>query len=159
MEKNNQPLILGAIAIGAVLIIALALVFIRNDKEAEILTESTVSESEGNGTEENGNGDDSEEVIFLSSTTFGDINITNVYVAVKDSLDDSDLNAIWREVEESHKKEGYSGVSLTVYEFRKDANPGNFSGVGDYAQDRPVQQFFSDNWNTDWNDTLEASKN
>lgn len=54
MEKNNQPLILGIVVIGAVLIIALALIFTRSDETAtEPASENNVSE---NG--ENGNGGD-----------------------------------------------------------------------------------------------------
>ena len=55
MEKNNQPLILGIVVIGAVLIIALALIFTRSDETATETTgetntaESTVSENEENG--------------------------------------------------------------------------------------------------------------
>ena len=59
MEKNNQPLILGIVVIGAVLIISLALIFTRSDSETEVPTESTVSENAENETDENGesNGD------------------------------------------------------------------------------------------------------
>ncbi len=47
IEKNNQPLILGAIAIGAVLIIALALIFIHNnDSQPRETAENTVAENE-----------------------------------------------------------------------------------------------------------------
>ena len=60
MEKNNQPLILGTIVIGAVLIIALALIFTRSsdDTVTETTSENNASENEekkdmeGNG--ENG---------------------------------------------------------------------------------------------------------
>ena len=45
MEKNNQPLILGIVVIGAVLIIALALIFTRSDETA------TETASETNATE------------------------------------------------------------------------------------------------------------
>ena len=57
MEKNNQPLILGIVVIGAVLIISLALIFTRSDSETEVPAESTVSENEDNGAEENGESD------------------------------------------------------------------------------------------------------
>lgn len=65
MEKNNQPLIITAIIGGIVLIIALALIFTRNnDSEPETnnQTDTTETESENNGSEngvneggENGN--------------------------------------------------------------------------------------------------------
>ena len=48
MDKNNQPLILGIVVIGAVLIIALALIFTRSDSETEAPTENVVSENEEN---------------------------------------------------------------------------------------------------------------
>ena len=58
MEKNNQPIIITSIIVGAALIVALALVFTRTDSETEAPAESAVSENaenenmEGNG--ENG---------------------------------------------------------------------------------------------------------
>ena len=54
MEKNNQPLIIGALVVGAVLIIALALIFTRGDSETEAPAEDTVSENGENATNENG---------------------------------------------------------------------------------------------------------
>ena len=57
MEKNNQPLILGIVVIGAVLIIALALIFTRNsdDTATETASENNTSENQENvGTGENG---------------------------------------------------------------------------------------------------------
>ena len=51
--KNNQPLILGAIAIGAVLIIALALIFTRNSDETTPTTNNT-SETQATGNTEEG---------------------------------------------------------------------------------------------------------
>ena len=55
MKKNNQPLIIGGIVvIGAVLIIALALIFTRGDSETEAPAEDTVSENGENATNENG---------------------------------------------------------------------------------------------------------
>ena len=56
MEKNDQPLILGAIAINAVLIIALALIFIRSsdDTATETASENNTYENQENeNTEEN----------------------------------------------------------------------------------------------------------
>ena len=59
MEKNNQPLIIAAMVIGAALIISLAFIFTRGDSETELLAENTVSENEENETEEeNGNDGD-----------------------------------------------------------------------------------------------------
>ncbi len=55
MEKNNQPLILGIVVVGAVLIIALALIFTRNGDQPEEATESNVAQNdESNGETENG---------------------------------------------------------------------------------------------------------
>ena len=54
MEKNNQPLIIGALVVGAVLIIALALIFTRDDSGTEAPAENTASENEENATNENG---------------------------------------------------------------------------------------------------------
>ncbi len=57
MEKNNQPLILGIVVIGAVLIIALALIFTRSsdDTATETADENNISENQENeNTEENG---------------------------------------------------------------------------------------------------------
>ncbi len=60
MEKNNQPLILGAMVIGAILIIALALIFTRGGDETstETVSENNTSESQENrgGEENNGGG-------------------------------------------------------------------------------------------------------
>ena len=55
LEKNNQPLILGIVVIGAVLIIALALIFTRNGDES--VTE-TVDENNTSENQENGNGEE-----------------------------------------------------------------------------------------------------
>ena len=57
MEKNNQPLILGIVVIGAVLIIALALIFTRSDSGTEAPAENTTSENGKNATNENGESD------------------------------------------------------------------------------------------------------
>ena len=56
MEKNNQPLILGIVVIGAVLIIALALIFTRSDETATETagTNDTSENQENASTEENG---------------------------------------------------------------------------------------------------------
>ena len=64
MEKNNQPLIFGIVAIGAVLIIALALIFTRNSDETTteaILTDDTSENQENTSTEENGEDDQQSE--------------------------------------------------------------------------------------------------
>ncbi len=58
MEKNNQPLIIAAMVIGATLIISLALIFTRSDNETEVPAESTVSENEAG---EDENEDDSQQ--------------------------------------------------------------------------------------------------
>ena len=48
MEKNNQPLILGIVVIGAVLIIALALIFTRSDDDTTTsTTDEDTAENEG----------------------------------------------------------------------------------------------------------------
>ena len=62
MEKNNQPLILGTIAVGAVLIIALALIFTRSGDDAvlEITNENNTAENEENNNEGD-NGEDSQQ--------------------------------------------------------------------------------------------------
>ncbi len=55
VEKNNQPLILGIVVIGAVLIISLTVIFTRNDSQPQEATENNVASNEENGTEvENG---------------------------------------------------------------------------------------------------------
>ncbi len=56
MEKNNQSLILGIVVIGAVLIIALALIFTRSDETATETagTNDTSENQENASTEENG---------------------------------------------------------------------------------------------------------
>ena len=57
MEKNSQPLIIAAMLIGAVLIIALALIFTRNgdDMTTETVDENDVAQNdESNGETENG---------------------------------------------------------------------------------------------------------
>ena len=54
MKKNNQPLILGIVVIGAVLIIVLALIFTRGDSDTEAPAENTTSENGENATNENG---------------------------------------------------------------------------------------------------------
>ena len=61
MEKNNQPLILGIVVIGAVLIIALALIFTRSDSETEAPAEGTISENEENEAGEDENGEDGQQ--------------------------------------------------------------------------------------------------
>ena len=58
MEKNNQPLILGAIAIGAVLIIALALIFTRGSDETT--TETTVTDDTSENREDTNTGENDE---------------------------------------------------------------------------------------------------
>ena len=52
MEKNNQPLILGIVFIGAVLIIALALIFTRSDCGTEAPAENTAFENGESGDEQ-----------------------------------------------------------------------------------------------------------
>ena len=56
MEKNNRPLIIGAMVVGVALIIALAFMFIRDDSATEApAEENAVSENEASETGENGN--------------------------------------------------------------------------------------------------------
>ena len=55
MEENNRPLILGIVAIGAVLIISLTVIFTRNDSQPQEATENNLAGNEENGAEvENG---------------------------------------------------------------------------------------------------------
>ena len=64
MEKNNQPLILGIVVIGAVLIIALALIFTRSGDETatEPASENNVSENAENGNGGDNGGDNQQPV-------------------------------------------------------------------------------------------------
>ena len=56
MEKNNQPLILGIVVIGAVLIIALAFIFTRNSDETTPITTTTTENGASEGGENGNNG-------------------------------------------------------------------------------------------------------
>ena len=119
MEKNNQLLILGAIALGTVLIIALALIFTRSsdDTATEIASENNTSETQESGdTGENGEDDQqpalsisSDDYIFLvrqqdscSLTHIADIPVSqcndewHIDMAVKDEPTDTELDNLWQ---------------------------------------------------------------